>query len=39
MENTFEKILKDGERKGYFRVLNNGAKIKFCLICRNDFLH
>ncbi len=29
MENTFEKILKDGERKGYFRVLNNGAKIEY----------
>ena len=26
MENTFDKILKDGERKGYFRVLNDGAK-------------
>ncbi|PIT87253.1 MAG: type I restriction endonuclease subunit M, partial [Candidatus Magasanikbacteria bacterium CG10_big_fil_rev_8_21_14_0_10_40_10] len=29
MENTFEKILKDGERKGYFRVLNDGAKIEY----------
>ncbi|KKR73062.1 MAG: N-6 DNA methylase [Candidatus Nomurabacteria bacterium GW2011_GWA1_40_8] len=29
MENTFDKILKDGERKGYFRVLNDGAKIEY----------
>lgn len=29
MENTFEKILKDGEDKGYFRVLNEGAKIEY----------
>ena len=29
MENTFEKILKDGERKGYFRVFNDGAKIEY----------
>ena len=29
MENTFEKILKDGERKGYFRALNDGAKIEY----------
>lgn len=29
MENTFEKILKDGERKGYFRILNDGAKIEY----------
>jgi hypothetical protein len=29
MENTFEKILKDGERKGYFRVLNDGEKIEY----------
>lgn len=29
MENTFEKILKDGERKEYFRVLNDGAKIEY----------
>lgn len=29
MENTFEKILKDGEKKGYFRVLNDGAKIEY----------
>ena len=29
MENTFEKVLKDGERKGYFRVLNDGAKIEY----------
>lgn len=29
MENTFEKILKDGEQKGYFRVLNDGAKIEY----------
>lgn len=29
MENTFEKILEDGERKGYFRVLNDGAKIEY----------
>ena len=29
MENTFEKILRDGERKGYFRVLNDGAKIEY----------
>ncbi len=29
MENTFEKILKDGEQKGYFRVLNDGVKIEY----------
>lgn len=29
MENTFEKILKDGEKKGYFRVFNDGAKIEY----------
>jgi type I restriction enzyme M protein len=29
MQSTFEKILKDGERKGYFRVLNDGAKIEY----------
>jgi len=29
MENTFEKILKDGEKKGYFRVLNDGVKIEY----------
>src|SRR3989338_2248296 len=29
MENTFDKILKDGERKGYFRVLNDGTKIEY----------
>ena len=29
MENTFDKILKAGERKGYFRVLNDGAKIEY----------
>jgi type I restriction enzyme M protein len=29
MENTFEKILKDGEKKGYFRVLNDGTKIEY----------
>ena len=23
------KFLKDGERKGYFRVLNDGAKIEY----------
>lgn len=29
MQSTFEKILKDGERKGYFRFHNNGAKIEY----------
>src|SRR3989338_6848939 len=29
MENTFDKILKACERKGYFRVLNDGAKIEY----------
>lgn len=29
MENTFDKILKDGERKGHFRILNDGAKIEY----------
>jgi len=30
MQSTFEKILKDGERKGYFRLHNDGAnKIEY----------
>lgn len=29
MENTFEKILKDGAQKGYFRLHNDGAKIEY----------
>jgi len=29
MENTFEKILKDGVAKGYFRLHNDGAKIEY----------
>jgi len=29
MLSTFEGIIKDGERKGYFRVLNDGAKIEY----------
>lgn len=29
MINTFENILKDGEQKGYFRLLNEGAKIEY----------
>lgn len=29
MQSTFEKILKDGERKGYFRFHNDGAKIEY----------
>lgn len=29
MQSTFEKILKDGVRKGYFRLHNNGAKIEY----------
>lgn len=29
MANTFEKILKDGEQKGYFRLHNDGAKIEY----------
>lgn len=29
MQSTFEKILKDGERKGYFRPHNDGAKIEY----------
>lgn len=29
MENTFEKILKDGEKKGYFYVFNDKAKIEY----------
>ena len=29
MQSTFEKILIDGERKGYFRVFNDGAKIEY----------
>lgn len=29
MENTFEKILKDGVEKGYFRLHNDGAKIEY----------
>ncbi|MDO8664478.1 MAG: type I restriction enzyme HsdR N-terminal domain-containing protein, partial [Candidatus Liptonbacteria bacterium] len=29
MLSTFENIIKDGERKGYFRVLNDGVKIEY----------
>ena len=29
MQSTFEKILKDGEQKGYFRLHNDGAKIEY----------
>lgn len=29
MEDALKKILKEGERKGYFRVLNDGAKIEY----------
>lgn len=29
MKSTFEKILEDGEQKGYFRVLKDGAKIEY----------
>ncbi|MBI3627830.1 MAG: N-6 DNA methylase [Candidatus Sungbacteria bacterium] len=29
MQSAFEKILKDGERKGYFRLHNGGAKIEY----------
>lgn len=29
MENTFEKILKDGVAKGFFRLHNDGAKIEY----------
>jgi type I restriction enzyme M protein len=29
MQSTFEKVLKDGERKGYFRLHNDGAKIEY----------
>ncbi len=29
METAFESILKDGERKGYFRLHNDGAKIEY----------
>ncbi len=29
MINTLEKILNDGEKKGYFRVFNDGAKIEY----------
>ncbi|OHA72703.1 MAG: hypothetical protein A3A27_02445 [Candidatus Wildermuthbacteria bacterium RIFCSPLOWO2_01_FULL_47_18] len=28
-ENTFEKVLENGVRKGYFRLHNNGAKIEY----------
>lgn len=29
MQSTFEKILKDGEKKGYFRLHNGGMKIEY----------
>jgi type I restriction enzyme M protein len=29
MQSTYEHILKDGERKGYFRLHNDGAKIEY----------
>jgi type I restriction enzyme M protein len=29
MQSTFEKIIKDGERKGYFRLHNDGTKIEY----------
>jgi len=29
MQSTFEKILKEGERKGYFRFHNDGARIEY----------
>ena len=29
MQSIFEKILRDGERKGYFRLHNDGANIEY----------
>lgn len=29
MENSIEKILKEGELKGYFHIINDGAKIEY----------
>ena len=39
MSNTFEKILKEGERKGYFRLHNNGAKIEYLPSCHKENLN
>jgi hypothetical protein len=36
MENTLDKILKYGERKGYFRVLKDGAKIEYLPLGHKD---
>ncbi|HXF44433.1 MAG TPA: N-6 DNA methylase [Candidatus Paceibacterota bacterium] len=39
MQSTFEKILKDGEKKGYFRLHNGGTKIEYLPSCHKENLN